>query len=110
MGFILKLVYSAVNSVMGMIRKLLNQVTQEITSPLRAMVQQVTGGVWKGDGADRFVNEMNSMVIPSLLSIVGINTSFIGALQRSTEIFQQADKMATSKANELVDIFGNIFK
>jgi hypothetical protein len=95
---------------MGMIKKLLNQITQEVTSPIRAMVQQVTGGIWKGDGAVRFVNEMNSLIIPSLLSVVGINTSFIGALQKSTDIFRNADKMATSKANELVDIFGNIFK
>ena len=110
MGFIIKLMYSAVSGVMGMIKKLLNQITQEVTSPVRAMVQQVTGGIWKGDGAVRFVNEMNSMIIPALLSVVGINTSFIGALQKSTDIFRNADKMATSKANELVDIFGNIFK
>ncbi len=110
MNFILKLVYSAVDGVMGMIRKLLNQVTQEITSPLRAMVQEVVGGIWKGDGSVRFVNEMQSMIIPALMSVVGINTSFIGALQKSTDIFRQADKMATSKANELVDIFGGIFK
>ena len=110
MGFIIKLMYSAVSGVMGMIKKLLNQITQEVTSPVRAMVQQVTGGIWKGDGAVRFVNEMNSMIIPALLAVVGINTSFIGALQKSTDIFRNADKMATSKANELVDIFGNIFK
>lgn len=110
MNFILKLVYSAVSGVMGMIRKLLSRVTSEVTSPLRNMVAQVTGGIWKGDGADRFVNEMNSKVIPDLTNIVGINNNFIGALQKSTDIFRQADKMATSKANELVDIFGNIFK
>lgn len=110
MSFILKIMYSAVDGVMGMIRKLLNQVTQEITSPLRSMVQQVVGGDWKGDGATRFVNEMQSMIIPALLSIVGINTSFIGAIQKSMDAMRQADKMATSKANELVDIFGSIFK
>ena len=110
MSFILKIMYSAVDGVMGMIRKLLNQVTQEITSPLRSMVQQVVGGAWKGDGATRFVNEMQSMIIPALLSIVGINTSFIGAIQKSMDSMRQADKMATSKANELVDIFGSIFK
>lgn len=110
MNFILKLVYSAVSGVMGSIKKLLNRVTSEVTSPLRNMVNQVTGGIWKGDGADRFVNEMTSKIIPDLTNIVGINNSFTGALQKSTDIFRQADKMATSKANELVDIFGNIFK
>ncbi len=110
MGFILKLVYSVVSSVMSTITKLLNQVTQEVTSPLRAIVSQVVGGAWKGDGSVRFVNEMNSLVIPGLLSIVGINTSFKGAIQKSVDLFMNADKMATSKANELVDVFSNIFK
>lgn len=108
--FILKLVYSAVNSVNSMIKKLLNQVTQEVTSPVRGIVQQVVGGVWKGDGSVRFVNEMNTMIIPALLSIVGINTNFMGAIQKSVNVFQNADKQATSKANELVDVFGSIFK
>lgn len=110
MGFILKLVFSSVGGVMGSIRKLLSRVTEEVTSPLRTMVNQVTGGIWKGDGADRFVNEMTSEVLPALTSIVGINTSFIGALQKSMETFRNAEKQATSKANELVDIFGDIFK
>lgn len=110
MNFVLKLVFSAVDGVMGMIRKLLNQVTSEITSPLRGMVQQVTGGIWKGDGSVRFVNEMNSLVIPALLSIVGVNTSFMGAIQKSMEVMRTAEKQATSKANELLDVFGSIFK
>ncbi|PKO08680.1 MAG: hypothetical protein CVU40_14585 [Chloroflexi bacterium HGW-Chloroflexi-2] len=110
MNFILKLVYSAVDGVMSQIKKLLNQITSEITSPLRGMVQQVVGGVWKGDGATRFVQEMQTLVIPALLSLVGINTSFVNALQKSTEIFRNADKQATSKANELLDIFGGIYK
>ena len=110
MNFILKLVYSAVDGIMSKIRGLLNQVTQEVTSPLRGFVQQVSGGIWKGDGSVRFVNEMNSAIIPALLAIVGINTNFAGALQKSMDVFRNADKQATSKANELVDIFGNIFK
>ena len=110
MGFILKFVTSAISGVMGTIKKLLSQITQEITSPLRAIVQQVTGGVWKGDGAVRFVNEMNTMIIPALVSVVGINTSFVSAIQKSVDIFHNAEKMATSKANELLDVFGNIYK
>ena len=53
---------------------------------------------------------MNTMIIPALLSIVGINTNFMGAIQKSVNVFQNADKQATSKANELVDVFGSIFK
>lgn len=110
MGFVLKLIFSSVDGVMSKIRNLLSRVTQEITSPLRNMVNDVTGGIWKGDGADRFVNEMTSEVIPSLMAIVGVNTSFIGAVQKSMEAFRTAEKTATSKANDLLDVFGNIFK
>ena len=110
MNFILKIVFSAVDGVIGQVKKLLNQIISEVTSPLKGMVQQVVGGVWKGDGANRFVQEMNSIVIPALTALVGVNTSFIGALQKSVELMRNADKQATSKANELLDVFGSIFK
>lgn len=110
MSFILKLIFSSVDGVMSLIRKLLGRVTQEITSPLNQMVNDVTGGIWKGDGANRFVNEMKSEVLPGLMAIVGVNTSFMGAVQKSMDAFRTAEKQATSKANDLVDIFGNIFK
>jgi hypothetical protein len=110
MGFVLILIRNAVEGVMSSITTLLNRVTQEVTSPLRMMINQVTGGEWTGDGADRFVNEMNTEVLVELRNMISINNSFSGAIRKSLNVFDQAEKTALSKVNDLGDIFGNIFK
>jgi hypothetical protein len=61
-------------------------------NPLKAIVQQVVGGVWKGDGADAFVNEVNSIAIPSVgqvgqhVSTMSINVQF------ARDVIEQADE------------------
>ena len=107
-GFILRIARSVVNSVMSIITSQVNLIQDAITSPLRSMVGQVTGGIWKGDGAERFVNEMTSEVIPQLVSIGSMNMGFGNAIKKALDFMDIADRQATSKANELVDIFGKI--
>ncbi len=107
---IFKLARAIVQSVTGMITAQINLIQNAITSPLKGFVQQVTGGIWKGDGSVKFVNEMTSQVIPQLVSIGNINMSFSEAIKKAVETMNQADKQAASKANELFDVFGKIFK
>jgi phage-related protein len=107
---IFKLARSIVQSVTGMITAQINLIQNAITSPLKGFVQQVTGGIWKGDGSVRFVNEMTSQVIPQLVNIGNMNMSFSEAIKKAVETMNQADKQAASKANELFDVFGKIFK
>jgi phage-related protein len=107
---IFKLARSIVQSVTGMITAQINIIQSAITSPLKGFVQQVTGGIWKGDGSVKFVNEMTTQVIPQLASIGNINMSFGEAIKKAVETMNQADKQASSKANELVDVFSKIFK
>lgn len=109
LGFILKIARSIVNSVMSIITSQLNIIQDAITSPLRTMVQQVTNGVWRGDGANRFVQEMTSEVIPQLTHIGSMGNSFGGAIRKAMDLMDSADKRAASKANELFDVFGKIF-
>jgi len=107
---IFKLARAIVQSVTGMITAQINLIQNAITSPLKGFVQQVTGGIWKGDGSVKFVNEMTSQVIPQLVSIGNINMSFSEVIKKAVETMNQADKQAASKANELFDVFGKIFK
>lgn len=109
LGFILKIVRSVVNHVISMITSQVNIIQDAVTSPLRALVQQVTGGIWKGDGSVRFVNEMTSEVIPQLTSIGSINMGFSSAIRKALDLADQADRQAASKANELFDVFNKIF-
>ena len=109
LGFLLRIARSVVNNVVSIITSQINIIQDAITSPLKAIVQQVTGGVWKGDGANRFVQEMTSEVIPQLVNIGGMGMGFGGAIRKALDLMDSADKQAALKANELFDVFGKIF-
>jgi hypothetical protein len=86
-----------------------NMIQDAVTSPLRAFVNQVMGGMWRGEGANRFVAEMTNEVIPMLVNIMGFNTNFVGALKRAMDRMEQAERQASSRAQQLFDVFNKIF-
>ena len=105
----LKIIFSAVSGIVSQIMQQVNIVQQAITAPLRQWVSAVTGGIWKGDGANKFVEEMTSQVIPQLASIMVINTNFANSIKKSLDTMQQAVNSATNIANTLGDIYNAIF-
>ena len=109
MGGIFKFVRNLVNGIMSQVMAQVNMIQDAVTSPLRGMVNQVMGGMWKGEGANRFVAEMTSEVIPMLVNIMGFNTNFVGALKRAADRMEQAERQANSRAQQLFDVFNKIF-
>ncbi len=77
-----KFVDDLVGNVVNQILQQVNIIQDAVTAPLRGLVQQVVGGIWKGDGSVRFVNEMTSEVIPMLVNIMNVNTSFASAIKK----------------------------
>jgi hypothetical protein len=109
MGRIFKFVRNIVSNIMNQVTQQVNMIQDAVTSPLRASVNQVMGGMWKGEGANRFVAEMTSEVIPMLVNIMGFNTNFVGALKRTVDRMEQAERQASSRAQQLFDVFNKIF-
>jgi hypothetical protein len=104
-----KWIQDAVDSIIGQIMQQVNLVQNLVTAPLRAMINAVLGGIWKGDGATRFVQEMTSSVIPSLTNLMSSQTGYANALKKAQEAMAQAVKQATSIASGLNDVFNAIF-
>lgn len=104
-----KFVDDLVGNVASQILQQVNIIQSAVTSPLRGLVQQVVGGIWKGDGSVRFANEMTSEVIPMLVNIMSVNTSFANAIKKSQDRMNQAIKQSTSQVQTLFDVFGQIF-
>jgi hypothetical protein len=104
-----KFVDDLVSNVFNQILQQVNVIQDAVTAPLRGLVQQVTGGIWKGDGSVRFVNEMTSEVIPMLVNIMGINMGFANAIKKSQDRMNQAIKQSTTQVQTLFDVFGQIF-
>jgi hypothetical protein len=109
MGGIFKFVRNLVNGIMSQVMAQVNMIQDAVTSPLRGLVNQVMGGMWKGEGANRFVAEMTSEVIPMLVNIMGFNTNFVSALKRAADRMEQAERQANSRAQQLFDVFNKIF-
>lgn len=104
-----KFVDDLVSNVFNQILQQVNVIQDAVTAPLRGLVQQVSGGIWKGDGSVRFVNEMTSEVIPMLVNIMGINMGFANAIKKSQDRMNQAIKQSTTQVQTLFDVFGQIF-
>jgi hypothetical protein len=98
-----------VSGVISQILQQVNIVQDAVTAPLRALVNQVMAGMWKGEGANRFVAEMTSEVIPMLVNIMSVNTSFAGAIKKSQDRMNQAFHQATAQAQTLYDVFNSVF-
>ena len=108
-GGIFKLMFDVVDGVINQIMSQVKIIEEAVTSPLRALVGQVTGGIWRGDGADKFVQEMTSEVIPMLVNIMNVNNSYSSAIRRSIDRMNQAEQQAAQAANTLMEVFGQIY-
>ena len=97
-GGIFKFVRSIVGGLVNQIMQQVNIIQETVTSPLRGLVNQVTGGIWKGDGATRFVDEMMNDVIPLLVGLAGMNNSYADGIKKAMDRMEQAERQATSQA------------
>lgn len=108
-SFFLKLARGMVRSAMGTINSQANILQEQVTAPVQGFIKAVTGGIWKGDGADRFAAEMSSEVVPQLANMFNAFDIFGGTINKAMDILDRADREATSKANMLNDVFSKIF-
>ena len=109
-GRIIRIAKSIVRNLIKQIMAQVNIIQSMVTYPIRAIVNQVTGGIWKGNGADRFVAEMTSQVIPSLTNIMTVGSNFSKQIEKGLNAMEQAEQKAKGLAGQLFDVFSNIYK
>ena len=77
---------------------------------MRGIVEQVvTAGVWRGTGADAFVDEVSNLHLPSSNIAKGHINTFAGNLVRAAQVMEEADKKAQEQVHQVADIFRKIF-
>ncbi|MBA4384310.1 MAG: hypothetical protein C0410_06210 [Anaerolinea sp.] len=106
---IFKWVQELVDQIIKQVMAQINIINDRVTQPIRGMITEVTGGIWKGDGATKFVNEMTSSVIPMLANIMGFSTNWANAIKKAQDTMNQAVQQSTSIAQGLFDVFNGIF-
>jgi hypothetical protein len=106
---LLKFARAVVQGVLNQINQQLRVIEEAAMNPINQMVQGVVGGAWRGKGADAFVQEMQSEVLPAFGRLVGAVTNTNVQLNRAAEILQAADMDGASRVNSLVDMFRGIY-
>lgn len=105
----LRFARNVVQNVTSQLTQQQQMVEQMALAPVRAIMGQVTGGVWKGEGADKFVQELSTMMVPGIGRVGSQITNFNKNLQRAIQVMDQADQQVSSLAKGLADKFGGIF-
>lgn len=108
-GKLLRFARQVVANVSAQLNQQFNIVEQAAMAPLRAIVGQVTGGVWRGDGANKFVEEISKMMIPGVGRVGTQIRAMNSNLQRAVTVMDQADAQVTSLVRGLADTFGAIY-
>jgi hypothetical protein len=109
-GVLLRIARAVVRSIIQTIAQQVRILQDAITNPMKAIVQMVLSGVWKGDGATRFVEEISSDVVPALVSIGNVTSSLGMTVSKAIDIMDQAEVKATKQAQQLYDVFNNIYR
>ena len=106
---LLRFARQVVQNVLSQLTQQFNLIQEQAYSPMQAMVQQVMDGVWVGKGADAFVEEVSSLMMPGVGKIgEGIST-YSKNIQNAMDVMDRADEQVAGIVNALGDIFDGIF-
>lgn len=106
---ILRFARQIVSGVMAQMTQQMNIVQQQAMAPMQAIIQEVTGGAWVGQGADAFVQDIRTIMIPKTSSIADMIGKALRDLQHATDVIDQADQQVQQKVQALDDLFQNIY-
>ena len=109
LGAILRFARQVVANVLSQLMQQFNIVQHQALAPMRQMVQQVQGGVWVGDGANAFVQEVVSLMIPGVGKVGEHITTMQRNLNHAVEVMDRADQQVNHKVRGLADVFGGIY-
>ncbi|MEI8164721.1 MAG: WXG100 family type VII secretion target [Chloroflexales bacterium] len=89
---LIKLARAALDNVLSQLSNQLRVVNEQALNPARQMVQAVTGGIWRGNGADAFVEEISSLMIPGVGRVADHITKISHDLTHARDVIERADE------------------
>lgn len=108
-GAVFKMLRSGCSSGMSQLMGCMNIIQSLVTAPMKGIVQAVVGGVWIGDGATAFVDEVSNLAMPGV-GMVSDHVQFMrNNIQKAMDTINQAENQAKGIAQNLGDIFGGIY-
>lgn len=106
---LIRMARQVVQNVSSQLVQQVNIVQNQALQPMRMMVQQVMGGIWIGEGANAFVEEVSSLMIPGVGQVMEQVNLTNQNLNRAVEVIDEADKKVQGMVNSLSDVFARIY-
>jgi hypothetical protein len=110
MSIILKLAKALFDQCVQGIQQQLGVVRERAAAPMEQCLAQVTSGVWRGTGADAFVEEVQTIELPGVGAIGDELESQVRNLIRAREIMEDADTKAAGAVRGIEQVFRQIVK
>jgi uncharacterized protein YukE len=108
-GFLMRFARKVVEGILSQLTQQLNVVQELAMAPMRAMIGQVTGGVWRGEGANAFVQEVSNLMIPGVgrvaETITGLNANIRFAQNVMDRADEEVDRLVKSKIFDAFQFF-----
>ena len=108
-NILMRFARKVVDGVLSQLTQQLNIVQEMAMAPMRLMIQQVTGGVWRGNGANAFVQEVSNLMIPGVgkvaQTITGLNTNLKFAQSVIDRADEEVSKLVKSKITDTFKFF-----
>lgn len=107
--FLLKLARQVVETVMSQLTQQSNIVQDMAYKPMQMMVQEVVSGVWVGEGADAFVEDVSSIFMPRSMNVIENINKFNADLKSAVDIIDRADAQVNNVVSGLADVFASVY-
>jgi len=106
---------SIFSCVMNDVQDVVSQVAQQsqqvedVAGVIRTGMQPIAGGGWVGLGAQAFIDEVQSRLLPEIAALIASIGGFGGGITQALDIIGQGDNDVFGIVNSVSDIFDSIF-
>jgi len=106
---------SIFSCIINDVQDVVSQVTQQanevdgVGNLIKNGMQPIMGGAWTGQGANAFIEEVNSRLVPEILQLVASIGGFGGGITSALDVVSNADAQVNNVVGTLSDVFDSIF-
>lgn len=91
-SMLIRMARSALESALSQLMQQFNVVEEQSLNPMRLMIQSVTNGIWIGEGANAFVEEVSNLMIPGVSKVGEQISTMHTNLTSARDIIDRADE------------------
>jgi phage-related protein len=90
-SILMRLARAVLQNILSQLAQQLNIVQEQAMNPVRQIIQSVTDGIWIGEGANAFVDELTSVLVPGIDRVSGRISTLSSNITRAQEVIDRAD-------------------